>query len=286
MVAFPASPTIGQTVTGPNNEVWVWDGVKWVHGPGSGGGGGANVAVGPTAPSSPSTGDLWFNTTAGVLNVWTGSAWAPSGGGGTSSGASPPSSPTIGALWFNTTTNRLMVWNGSTWVPAGGSVTISPSMPTSPALGDLWWDTTTMQLYIYDTGNNQWIVVSNQATGGGTAEPVDVLVSFSAATATASMIVGNVPMGIAVTVPAALAGTTVFASTPAAALATFTLNKISSGTTTALGTVGFHAGSAITATLAGPGGNVAVGDTIQLVAPTTADASLANFGVSVLAQRT
>lgn len=28
-IVFPPSPTIGQTVIGPNGEVWVWDGTKW-----------------------------------------------------------------------------------------------------------------------------------------------------------------------------------------------------------------------------------------------------------------
>ena len=39
-------------------------------------GGGPNVTVGSTAPTSPQTGDLWFNGTAGYqLQRWTGSAW-------------------------------------------------------------------------------------------------------------------------------------------------------------------------------------------------------------------
>src|SRR4029077_6003517 len=31
---FPASPTNGQTYTGPGGVIWVWDGSKWVNGTG------------------------------------------------------------------------------------------------------------------------------------------------------------------------------------------------------------------------------------------------------------
>lgn len=35
----------------------------------------APANYGPTPPGSPSAGDLWFDTNAGLLNVWTGSEW-------------------------------------------------------------------------------------------------------------------------------------------------------------------------------------------------------------------
>ncbi|AEC52963.1 phage tail collar domain-containing protein [Synechococcus phage S-CRM01] len=46
---------------------------------------GGLAVVGPTAPSSPATGRLWYNTTSGRLNIFNGTAWvdaSPSVGGG------------------------------------------------------------------------------------------------------------------------------------------------------------------------------------------------------------
>src|SRR5262245_34218946 len=35
------------------------------------------TTVGAVAPATPAVGNLWFDTGSGVLNTWTGSAWAP-----------------------------------------------------------------------------------------------------------------------------------------------------------------------------------------------------------------
>ena len=36
------------------------------------------TVVGPTAPTAPDTGQLWYNTTTVVLSVWDGAVWQPS----------------------------------------------------------------------------------------------------------------------------------------------------------------------------------------------------------------
>ena len=97
----------------------------------------------------------------------------------------------------------------------------------------------------------------------------------------------NIPMAIAITIPANLAGLVVYFDTPATANALFTLNRIAGGVKTLLGTVsvtaGSHTGYVASQQAAGA---LAINDVLQLLCPAVADATLADGGITISATRT
>ena len=115
------------------------------------------------------------------------------------------------------------------------------------------------------------------------AEVAQVPIAFPWGGKPTANAVVNVPMVMALTVPAGLSGTRVFASTAPSGAPVFTLNKISGGSTTALGTVQFT--GAASATLSGAGGSLAATDVLQLVAPASQDSALSDCAITVLAAR-
>ena len=83
------------------------------------------TSVGPTAPTAPSNGQLWVDTSSNppLLKVWNGATFTtvstqPTVSAFTNPGATAPSSPVLGQLWQNTsqTPDELKMWDGGNWV--------------------------------------------------------------------------------------------------------------------------------------------------------------------------
>ena len=105
-----------------------------------------------TAPSSPLTGQLYFDTGAGLLKVYNGSLWKNLGAA--TSSATSPSGGVSGDLWFDSTNSQLKVYDGSSWVLVGPAFTSGTG--TSGAIVDTITDDgatdhVVVKLYVEDT---------------------------------------------------------------------------------------------------------------------------------------
>jgi len=145
------------------------------------GGGGASVTVSDAAPTTPSAGDLWFDSTGLVLYVYyndgDSSQWVqtnPSGSG--SSGGSS----------------------------GGASVTVSGTAPTSPTAGDLWFDDDDLFLYVYidDGSSTQW-VKTNPSGGGSNSTWAEKSAAYTAGAG--DKLIVDTSTAVTVTLPATAA---------------------------------------------------------------------------------
>jgi hypothetical protein len=66
------------------------------------------------------------------------------------SNTTAPSKPIQGQLWYDSDANRLKVYSGSAFVPSGGNVPYQSDAPSALTQGDLWIDSDTGQLYFYN----------------------------------------------------------------------------------------------------------------------------------------
>jgi len=174
------------TSTATSNQVLSWDGTDyaWVAQSG-GGGGGASVSVSDTAPTSPSEGDLWFNSSNTKMYVYfndgTSSQWIQSNPSGATSpitaSDTAPTNPVENSMWFDSTDGTLYFrYNDGTseqWVNligatsngggggGGSSVTVSDTAPTTPTEGDMWFDSRYAVLLVYY--GTQWVNVSGES---------------------------------------------------------------------------------------------------------------------------
>ena len=74
-----------------------------------------------TPPGAPLTGQLWWDTSAGLLKVYNGTIFKTISAATASSSA--PTSNVTGDLWYDTTNAQLKVYTGTTWLVVGPAYT-------------------------------------------------------------------------------------------------------------------------------------------------------------------
>lgn len=209
-------------------------------------------------------------------------AAGPAGPAGAPGAQGPPGTPGAGGTVTSVGTSGAGIAGGP--ITVGGVLTVSWNGPAVNALGS-YLTAAGGTLQVSGVPPHAASLITGTMTYAQLPTEVQQLpISFPFSGKPASAAIVNVPMVMALTVPAALAGATVYDSTKTTSNAVFTVNRISSGTTTALGTVTITNSSNTSCTLAGAGGSLAAGDVLQLVAPTQ-DATLSDVGISILAAR-
>jgi len=120
--------------------------------------------ISASAPVSPTTGDLWYDTVSNIVKVYNGSTWlsmnVPTITGVSSQSnsatdyldipsgttAQRPGSPSTGNIRFNTDEAEYEAWDGSAWSPIGGG---------SSTTDGIWQHANTIiQDYAIASGNN------------------------------------------------------------------------------------------------------------------------------------
>jgi len=133
------------------------------------------VTAAGAAPAGPAAGDMWLNTTTGVLSIFQGGNWIPVGGGATSA-ATPPTAPKAGDLWVNSTDNKLHVYSGGAWQTVGGAPEFPDGTETAPSITNIGDVDTGLYFPAENTvavtvGGSEHLRVSPTGIGVGTKVP-------------------------------------------------------------------------------------------------------------------
>jgi len=114
-------------------------------------------------PSNAVTGQLWWNTSASSLQVYTGTTFK-NVGGATVSVSAPTSTAIQGDLWFDSANNQLNVYNGSQWLLVGPSYSSSQQQTTATAMSITDVTSSTHVVLALFVGNVLTGILSNAPT--------------------------------------------------------------------------------------------------------------------------
>ena len=165
------------TSTASTNEVLSWDGSDYSWVAQSGGGGSYGDSSVDTHLNTGTASANQVLSWTGSDYDWIAQSGG-SGGASVTTSDTAPSSPSSGDLWYDTTTLRLYVYyndgSSSQWVkanPSGSSgALVQETAPSNPGSGNLWFDPNTLETYVYynDGDSNQWVQTNPGAAGAGT----------------------------------------------------------------------------------------------------------------------
>jgi len=199
-----------------------------------------------TAPGAPLTGQLWWNSTSGTMQVYNGTAFKTIGGAAASSTA--PTSNVAGDLWYDTVNQQLNVYTGTAFIVVGPAFT--PGTGTTGAIVATVTDTTATTHSIIELYANNSIVgiiskdptfTPNSITGGWGVQPINPGLTM-AATIANNAVWGNV------------IGTNLAASGTVSATGTVTGgNLVTGGTLNVTGAMTINTGGAVTGIINGAG---------------------------------
>ena len=150
-VDFPTSPSNGQTFTS-GTITYTYNSTASLWNSAASGGGGSSVTVSDTAPTSPSDGDMWYNSLDLNLYVYyndgSSSQWVQSapqqagvtGAAGAAGSATsyanlagfPSSGNTAGDMGFATDTKAVYIWDGTEWDRIYTDTNVVPDWTTAP----------------------------------------------------------------------------------------------------------------------------------------------------------
>jgi hypothetical protein len=124
------------------------------------GAGGATISE--TAPTSPTAGQVWFESDTGQTFVYYDSHWIEIGASGTAAyvADSAPNNPITGQLWYNSSEASTYVYYDSQWIEIGASgmsAIISDTAPTNPITGQIWYNSSDGGTYVYY--NSIWVEI-------------------------------------------------------------------------------------------------------------------------------
>ena len=70
-------------------------------------------------PVNPTEGQLWYDSSTGVLNIWDNTSWQAASG--IQKGPTPPNIPSdkVGELWVDTSNQQLRIFTGQRWILVG-----------------------------------------------------------------------------------------------------------------------------------------------------------------------
>lgn len=84
---------------------------------------------------------------------------------------SPPSTPVVGQLWWNSSSRILNIYTGNTYKSFNSTYVSNTTPAASDAVvGDLWFDTQDNDLALY-TGNGNWLTIGPSVISGTGARP-------------------------------------------------------------------------------------------------------------------